>query len=91
MAEWYSDTTGRVYPDKDALVAAEGHGWVVVALIPNTVEAAVWGLWPTRSEAHNAVNRLKTEDRRNPNSIDGIRYRVRPLWKQGEDRTAASL
>lgn len=87
---WYSEKTDRSYATKEELVAAEAHGWVVLAFHRVTGNVGTWGIWPTKREAVNAMNRLKTATRKedeykNRDSSEYV-WRVRPLWMEGEER-----
>lgn len=83
--EIYSENTGKIYPNYEALVEAEGHGWVVVLISdrPGTVPWVV-GLYPTQAEATKAQARCRKRAQKEE-SMEGdykVRSSVRVLWKE---------
>lgn len=101
---WYSEDTGKTYPNREALMEEEAYGWIVVALLDPAYpyKVATYGLWPTQREAMNARNRLKNAERRQHRKAvkwygqayadeyhKPSTWRVRPLWKEGEARISS--
>lgn len=84
--EAYSPDTNTTYPTFDALVAAEGNGYIVIGTSsrPKTVPFAV-GPYATREEAKRAQARLrrkwKHEEAEYGDDITVKAY-LRVLWKE---------
>lgn len=80
----YSEDTGTMYPTWEDLVAAEGNGWVAVAVIskPTYLWPYVWGPFPTKAEAQRARGRLKYKLRKEQPADITVAYFVRPAWKE---------
>jgi poly(3-hydroxybutyrate) depolymerase len=74
---------GTTYPNWDALVAAETHGFVVVAVpkeLSRNVVPWVVGPWPTKREANNAKLRMKTKLKKDYD-LEQVRFYIRLAWK----------
>lgn len=76
---------GTEYPDWDALVEAEANGYVAVAIINDGKQQWPWvvGPYPTKREATNAKNRLRTKMKKEQPRYPGHTFKtfVRPAWK----------
>lgn len=85
--EAYSQATNRHYPNWDALVAAEGNGYVVVGMVvdgPHTMSGvALVGPFPTRDEARK-VQARKRQAWANESKPLKVKTQIRVLWKDKE-------
>lgn len=76
--------SGTVYPNWDALVEAETNGFVVVAVPKQHSKTTVpWvvGPWPTRREANNCRQRMRTKLKQ-VMDLDQITFYIRHAWKE---------
>ena len=78
----YSEATGITYPDFDALVQAESHGYTVCAVITRDDNTWPWmvGLYLTKREARRATARLRAQWRRSVFPPTTYSVFVRPVW-----------
>lgn len=75
---------GTEYPNWDALVAAETHGFVAIAVPKESSKGvAPWvvGPWPTKREAINCRQRMKTKLKKVIDLKD-VSFFVRHAWKE---------
>ncbi len=86
--EAYSVTTGKTYPSFEDLVAAEGNGWVVVAMLRKSSNGISWpwvcGPYPTKRKGQTAQARLRRHLKRELRDRDDIQLDgvwLRPAWK----------
>ena len=81
----YSEVTKTTYPDFDALVQAESHGYTVCAVISRDNKTWPWmvGLYPTKRAAQRAAANTRAKWRRKPNEYPGTTWSifVRPVWR----------
>lgn len=79
--EAYSEDTGKLYPNWDALVAAEAHGYTVLLTSsrPNTYPWMV-GLFATKPEALAARVRYRNRAAK-AEAPYKVTTRIRILWK----------
>jgi hypothetical protein len=79
----YSGSTGKHYPDWDALVAAETHGFVVVAVpkeLSKNVVPWVVGPWATKREANNCRQRMRNKLKQ-VMDLEHVSFYIRHAWK----------
>ena len=85
--EIWSDTTGTMYPNYAALVAAEAHGWILTCTIMQGKKTWPWsiGFFATEAEAKKARARWKARFKRaqvqGEHTNQTYIWSVRPLWK----------
>lgn len=75
---------GQTYPNWDALVAAETNGHVVVAVPKERSKSTVpWvvGPWPTKREAVNCRQRMKTKLKK-VMDLKLLDFYIRYAWKE---------
>lgn len=79
----------RTYDSWEELVEAESNGYVATVMLRKKQKKGyvywTWtvGPYPTKREATNARNRLKTQIKRYDGSepVEVLAYNVRPAWK----------
>lgn len=79
----WSGTTHTMYPSWDALVEAETHGFVVVAIPKKRSKSTVpWvvGPWATRREANNCRQRMRNKLKKELD-LKQINFYIRHAWK----------
>lgn len=83
----YSEETKTTYPDFDALVQAESHGYTVCAIITNSTGTKTWpwmvGLYPTKQQARRAAANTRAKWRRSQGTYPRVTWSifVRPVWR----------
>lgn len=84
----YSGTTGKHYPNWEALVEAEANGYAAVAIISDGKDSWPWvvGPFPTEREANNQAASIRRQAKKGEYDDLTINVRVRPAWKTAKER-----